>query len=141
MPFLSSGAYSTVTSLGSAIADMAATLTSLGQGSFAPPTTTITLVNGANSNIPLPATELVRIVGPTGSYSIDGFAGGTDGRKIRAFNTVSQTLTITDNATSTAANRILTLAAADKVLRTTAPSFFTISYSVISARWILESTN
>lgn len=113
----------------------------LANGSIAPSTTTITLANGANSNIPLPATELVRIVGPTGSFSIDGFVAGTDGRKIRAYSTVSQTLTLTNNATSTAANRILTLKGSDLALRTTAPTFFTISYSVADSRWILESTN
>lgn len=113
----------------------------IAKGQVAPGTTVVTLVNGANSNIPLPATELVRIVGPTGAFSIDGFVAGTDGRKIRAYSTVSQTLTLTNNATSTAANRILTLTGSDKALRTTGPSFFTISYSTADSRWILESTN
>lgn len=113
----------------------------IAKGQVGPGTTTVTLVNGANSNIPLPATELVRIIGPTGAFSISGFVAGTDGRKLRCYSTVSQTLTLTNDATSTAANRIFTLTGADKALRTTGPSFFTISYSAADSRWILESSN
>ena len=111
------------------------------KGKVAPTTSILTLANGANSDIALPATELVRIVGPTGSFSISGFVAGTDGRKLRCYSTVSQTCTLTNNATSTAANRILTLKGSDLALRTTAPAFFTLSYSTADSRWILESTN
>lgn len=140
MPFLSSGVYSTVTSLGSVIADMVAALTKLGQGTFAPPTTALTLVNGANTNVVLPATSRMRIAGPTGAFSISGFAGGVDGMRIWIYNPLSQTMTITNNATSTAANRILTNNnGADIVLQAGSSSLVVMSYDGTDLRWIVES--
>lgn len=115
-------------------------LTQLGQGKFAPVTSTLTLVNGANSDIVLPTTTRMHITGPTGGFSITGFAGGLDGMRIWLFNSTTQAMTLTNEATSTAANRILTLTGSNVVLRS-GTSFATLSYDGTSSRWILESSN
>lgn len=112
----------------------------IAKGQIGPPTTGIALVNGLNSNIASPATERVRITGPTGAFSVGGFVGGIDGRKLRIYNSVAQTMTIVnEDASSTAANRITTTTGGNVALGTTAKSFFTISYDGTDSRWILES--
>ena len=93
--------------------------------------------NGANNNIVLPNKSFIRITGPTGAFSISGIAkpDNPDGRVVILYNTTSQHMTITDDATSTAANRILTNTGADVV--TTGTGIVSLIYSVTDARWIL----
>jgi hypothetical protein len=93
--------------------------------------------NGANNNIALPSKSFIRITGPTGAFSISGIAkpANPDGRVVILYNTTSQHMTITDDATSTAANRILTNTGADVV--TTGTGIVSLIYSVTDARWIL----
>ncbi len=98
----------------------------------------LTLANGANSNITLPTNSWVRITGPTGAFSVSGFAGAFDGRVLILFNSTTQDFTITNDATSTAANRILTLTGADVTL--TGTSLATFIYSTADLRWILRGT-
>lgn len=98
----------------------------------------LTLANGANSNIVLPTNSWVRITGPSGAFSVSGFAGPFDGRLLVLFNSTTQDMTITNDATSTAANRILTLTGADVTL--TGVSCATFRYSTADLRWILQST-
>jgi hypothetical protein len=113
------------------------------KGQVGPPTTIITLANGLNSNIPLPATERVRIVGPTAAFSVGSIVSGGDGRILRFYSTVLQTCTIVDQDSSatSASSRITTLKAANVALRATGLSFFTLGYDGTDNRWILESTN
>ena len=93
--------------------------------------------NDVNSNIALPNKSFIRITGPTGAFSISGIAkpDNPDGRVVILYNTTSQHMTITDDATSTAANRILTNTGADVV--TTGTGIVSLIYSVTDARWIL----
>ena len=99
----------------------------------------LTLSNGANSDITLPTPGTwVRVTGPTGSFSVSGFAGPTNGRVLVLFNSTAQDMTITNDATSTAANRILTLTGSDVAL--TGTSLATFVYSTPDLRWILQST-
>ena len=98
--------------------------------------------NGANSNIALPNKSFIRVTGPTGAFNITGITKPTnpDGRVVILYNTSNdgatvQNMTITNNATSTAANRILTNTGADVV--TTGTGIVTLIYSVTDARWIL----
>lgn len=98
----------------------------------------LTLANGANSDITLPVATFVSITGPTGSFSISGFASPTSGRMLILYNSTAQNMTITNDATSTAANRILTLTGADVAL--TGTSIVTLIYSSVSSRWIMVST-
>jgi hypothetical protein len=122
--------------------DLQTALTQLGQGTFAPPTTALTLVNGLNSNIALPATLRARITGPTGAFSVGGFTGGTDGVRLYLYNATSQTMTLVqEDGSSTAANRIKTLTGANIVLQASQTSYATLSYDATDARWILEGYN
>jgi hypothetical protein len=98
------------------------------------------LANGANNNITLGVQEFNRITGPTGAFSISGFdaVGVGDGRKLSVFNSTAQNMTITNDATSTASNRILTLTGADVALTGTSIAHFI--YSLSDSRWILAGT-
>lgn len=98
----------------------------------------LSLSNGANSDITLPSGAFITITGPTNAFSISGFASPTNGRRITLYNSVAQNMTITNDATSTAANRILTLTGADVAL--TGVSVATFQYSAVSSRWILLGT-
>ena len=96
-----------------------------------------TASNGANSNITLPNKSFIRITGPTGAFNITGITkpDNPDGRVVILYNTTSQNMTITNNATSTAANRILTNTGSD--VATTGTGIVSLIYSVTDARWIL----
>jgi Protein of unknown function (DUF2793) len=109
------------------------------QGSIAAtPAASITFANGANSNVVIGTTQFITVTGPTGAFSISGFVAPTVASTIFVYNATTQNMTITNDATSTAANRILTLTGADVAL--TGTSMATFIYSTVSARWILQST-
>ena len=101
------------------------------------PIGSFTASNGANSNITLPNKSFIRITGPTGVFNITGITkpDNPDGRVVILYNTTSQNMTITNNATSTAANRILTNTGSD--VATTGTGIVSLIYSVTDARWIL----
>lgn len=107
-------------------------------GGISTPVGALTLANGANSDITLPASEFARVAGPTGAFNVTGFAGGESGRRLTLFNSTSQDMTITNDATSTAANRILTLTGSDVALTGTSVARFI--YSSDDSRWILLGT-
>ena len=97
--------------------------------------------NGANNNIALPNKSFIRItlVDPDSeaAFSISGIAkpDNPDGRVVILYNTVGYAMTITNNATSSAAaNRILT---GQGDVTTTTIGAVTLIYSVTDARWIL----
>lgn len=97
----------------------------------------LTCVNGANTDLALPAGTNFYITGPTGTFTISGLAasgGNADGRVVRLYNSVAFALTIANDATSTAANRFLTLTGAD--ITTTTQGAFTFVYSSTASRWI-----
>lgn len=97
----------------------------------------LTCANGANTDLALPVGTNFYITGPTGIFTISGLAasgGNEDGRMIRLYNSVAFALTITNDATSTAANRFLTLTGAD--ITTTTQGAFTFVYSSTASRWI-----
>lgn len=101
----------------------------------------MSLVAGLNSNIPV-STSFNRISGPTGAFSLGGFAAGGDGDVLEVYNTASQTMTIVNaDVGSTAANQILTLTGADVVLRASARSFASFIYDGAASRWVLRSYN
>jgi hypothetical protein len=103
----------------------------------------VTLVNGANDDIAITGTEtlrIIRIVGPSGAFSVSGFTAPSAGRMIVLHNTTAQAMTLTNDAGSTAANRILTLTGADIVLAARTSSA-TLAYDSTAARWIVASYN
>jgi predicted phosphoadenosine phosphosulfate sulfurtransferase len=94
-------------------------------------------VNGANTDLALPSGTNFYITGPTDVFTISGLAasgGNEDGRVIRLYNSVGFAMTIANDATSTAANRILTLTGAD--VTTTTQGLITLVYSTTASRWI-----
>ena len=101
------------------------------------PIGSFTASNGANNNITLPNKSFIRVTGPTGAFSISGITkpDNPDGRVVILYNTTSQNMTITNDATSTAANRILTNTGSD--VATTGTGIVSLIYSVTDARWIL----
>ena len=100
------------------------------------PIGSFTASNGANNNITLPNKSFIRITGPTGAFNITGITkpDNPDGRVVILYNTTSQNMTITNDATSTAANRILT---GQGDVATTGIGIVSLIYSVTDARWIL----
>ena len=106
-------------------------------GNTVQPWVALTCVNGANTDLALPVGTNFYIAGPTGAFTISGLArsgGNADGSVIRLYNSVAFALTITNDATSTAANRFLTLTGAD--VTTTTQGAFTFIYSSTASRWI-----
>jgi hypothetical protein len=102
----------------------------------------VTLANGLNSDVTMPAFSFVRFSGPTGAYSLGGLTAGVDGQIAYLYFTASQTATIVnEDVSSTAANRIKTLTGADVVLRTTLPAFVTLIYDTVTSRWVVVSVN
>lgn len=105
----------------------------------ASPSSALTLANGANSDIVISTNVKLRITGPSGAFSVSGFAApANDGRWLVLYNSTAQNMTITNNATSSAANRILTMTGADVAL--TGASVASFFYDTTDARWILQST-
>jgi len=102
----------------------------LGQGD-------ITLVNGANNDIAPGYVTYVRITGPTGAFETSGFTGGERGRLLLVANTTSQQWTIVNDATSTAANRILTGTGGNVVLTSSDGAHVIFVYDATSERWRL----
>lgn len=96
----------------------------------------LTLANGANNNIALTTyTGVQRIVGPTGAFSLSGITAGLAGAKLVLHNTTAYAFTLTNDATSTAANRILTLSGSDLVLP--GQSTASLLYDATQSRWIV----
>lgn len=100
----------------------------------------VAVVNGANANVSIGDVSFVKLTGPTGAFSISGFTGGANGRRLTVYNSVAFAWTITNNATSTAANRILTLTGGDVVLAAR-QSAATFVYDSTQSLWILVSQN
>jgi hypothetical protein len=100
----------------------------------------ITLVNGANSDISLGYATYVRVGGPSGSFSVSGFVGGELGRFLVLRNTTAQQMTITNDATSSAINRIYTNTGGDVVLTGAGGSVAVFIYDATATRWILIAT-
>ena len=103
-------------------------------GSTVQPWVSLTCANGANTDKTLADGTNFYITGPTGIFTISGLTGGVDGRVIRLYNSVAFAMTIANDATSTAANRFLTLTGAD--ITTTTQGAFTFVYSSTASRWI-----
>ena len=107
---------------------------SLGEG-------TATLANGTNNNVEPGYDTHVRITGPTGSFTVTGFAGGERGRVLMVANTTAQQWTIAnESASSSAQNRIITATGADVVLTAAGGSHAVFIYDSTSERWRLFAT-
>lgn len=105
-----------------------------------------TLVNGANNNIviPLAGSQILRITGPSASFNITGFVApnpARDGQELLVVNMSGQQMTITHQATSSAANQINTLSGSDVVTGTSGgESAAKFIYDATSSKWLLTAT-
>lgn len=101
----------------------------------------VTAANGANNDVALQSNvTTLRLTGPTGAFSLSGLTGGVSGRRLDIISAVAQTLTITNDATSTAANRILTNTGADVVCTATENATVSLLYDGTVSRWRIVST-
>jgi hypothetical protein len=75
----------------------------------------LTLANGNNNNIALPANATnISYSGPTGAHAITGIAGGAEGQVLIIQGNTTQTLTLANNsASSDDANKIITATGGD----------------------------
>lgn len=109
-----------------------------GAGLIGWPVAALTLANGDNNNVTLPTSPVVVVSGPTGAFAITGIVAPATGKGfIIIINRTGQTMTLKDeNASSTAANRILTLQGVDQ--GTTGDGAVLLVYDNVSAnpRWI-----
>jgi hypothetical protein len=97
----------------------------------------ITASNGANNDVAIGASSLVRFTGPTAAFSITGLAGGVDGKMVTLINSTSQQITISDeSASSVVANRIWTLDnTGDLVVN--GKGMIDLIYSAADSRWLV----
>jgi hypothetical protein len=107
-----------------------------------PATATMTLVNADNDNVlGTDAARVYLIDGPTKAFTISGISGGTDGRVIHVINRTGQNLTFeNEEATSDAANRIVTSTGADIATTGNGSGILTYITGTLN-RWVLTATS
>lgn len=116
------------------------------------PFTALTVANGANNNLVIPATTFFIISAPTSTFSITGILtanaiyntaptlvySALDGQQVVLYNSTANAMTIANqSASSDAPNRIITNTGADIV--TTGSGVVTLIYSKADARWVVIS--
>lgn len=127
------------------------TLSNLGNLTFASgsgvvglnePVQTITLANGANNNVAINGASYVFIQGPTGAFSLNGIAGGTNGQRVLLWNNTSFAMTLAYlNAGSSSVNRIYNFTLADLVIPAGNGSCAELIYDPVSLVWRVLFTN
>jgi hypothetical protein len=99
------------------------------------------LANGNNAGVDFgSAAVFVKVkAGPTGAFTINGLAGGRNGRVLKLYNATGQNMTIAHDSgvDPTPANRIYTMTGADRA--TTANGTAELVYDSEDSRWILIS--
>jgi hypothetical protein len=111
-------------------------------GAYATDAANITLANGTNNNVALGNVSFGRITGPSAAFTITGIANGTNGKWLRLENTTSQNMTISNaNASSSAANRILTNTGADILLKGNSATTVDFIYDATNSNWVMGPTN
>lgn len=96
-----------------------------------------TLANGNNAGVVVGTNIFCELSGPTGSFTVNGIAGGRDGKFIVLLNRTGQNMTIANDSgvDATAANRIYCLTGADKSV--TGNSAAMLIYNANVSHWIL----
>lgn len=96
-----------------------------------------TLANGNNAGVIVGTNIFCELSGPTGAFTINGIAGGRDGKFIVLLNRTGQNMTIANDSgvDATAANRIYCLTGADKTV--TGNSAAMLIYNQNVTHWIL----
>jgi hypothetical protein len=98
-----------------------------------------TLANGNNAAVPVGTNVFVEVSGPSGAFTVNGIAGGRDGKMVVLLNQTGFNMTLAHQSgvDSTAANRLVCLTAADKTV--TGNSAALLIYSGSASRWIVVS--
>lgn len=99
-----------------------------------------TLGNGINQDIVVGTNVFIEVSGPGSAFSIEGIAGGRDGKLAIIVNQTGQNMTIATEGGATGndptpANRIISMTGADRV--TTGNGVATLIYSGAASRWLL----
>lgn len=98
------------------------------------------LANGSNAGIDFGAKVYVKLkAGPTAAFTINGIAGGADGRELIIDNSIAQNMTIANDSGTepVPANRIYTRTGAD--VSTTGQGVVRLIYDSEDTHWILVS--
>lgn len=97
------------------------------------------LANGNNAAVPIATNTFVEVSGPTGAFTINGIANGTDGRLLIVLNQTGQNMTMAHESGTDpdAANRIVSMTGADRA--TTGNGAAILIYSAAASRWLLIS--
>jgi hypothetical protein len=101
---------------------------------FATTRSALTCANGANNDLTA-TTSFMSITGPSGAFSISGFASPTTaGKRLVVVNLTGQAMTITHQATSSANNQITTMTGSDLV--STGNGSVELIYDSGTSKWI-----
>lgn len=114
---------------------MAGTILDLSNGLLAQRRQGYAIANGNNNDLAVPTSTFVEFIGNTAASTITGFAGGVDGAVIDFLYLGVQTITITHQTTSVAANQTYTMSGANETL--TGPCSGTLRYDSSVSKWIL----
>jgi len=95
------------------------------------------LANGNNAAVPIGTNIFIEVSGPSADFTINGIAGGRDGKYAIIVNQTGFNMTVAHQSGTdpTAANRIISMTGADRV--TTANGSATLIYSGAASRWLL----
>lgn len=95
-----------------------------------------TLANGNNAAIPINTNVFVEVSGPTAAFTVNGIAGGRDGKLLVLVNRTGQNMTLAhDSGVDPAAgNRIYCYSGADE--RTSGNGAALLIYSANASRWL-----
>lgn len=101
-----------------------------------------TLTSGGNADVNSGTNYFVSLSGPSGAFTIAGFAGGFPNRVIEIENSTGQSMTLAHQSglESTATNRIITGFNADRVF-TNNPQFVRLKYDGTLQRWKVAGVN
>ncbi len=94
----------------------------------------LSVVNGTNNNVAIDSMSFYRITAPTATFTITGFANGSDGRMLTLLNATSYTMTLTHQATSSAANQINT---GGSSIIVASNGVATLMYNATLTKWVL----
>ena len=108
-----------------------------GSGPLVTGRTAITLVNGPNGTVDIGGAGYIGLVGPTGAFTISGFTGGYDGRRLVMTLEVAFGLTLVNDAVAAVADRILTGLGVDFDLTGVIGATLELIYDIALLRWCL----
>lgn len=100
------------------------------------------LANGNNAALSIADKAYVKLSGPSAAFTVNGIAGGSDGRIVTLQNSTGYTLTIANDSGTdpTAANRIYT-GTGGNITQTNNPGTVSLIYDSAASRWVVTGKN